>query len=249
MIAAGLVANGARVYISSRKDISELARYLTERGPGECICLGTLDVASEKSIESFTRLLSDAEPTGIDVLVNNAGTNWAEPVEEHSAKGWDKVYDVNTRGVFLMTKHMLPLMGRRRRGRIINIGSIDGIQIPILNTFAYSSGKAAVAHLTRVMAGKFGSEGRNVNVNCIAPGPFVSRMMRQTIAAVGGDKVLGQTTATGRIGDPLDMAGAVLFLCSRAGEFVNGALLTLDGGLVVMPKGAVHPNPTSLSKL
>ena len=75
MIAAGLVANGARVYISSRKDISELARYLTKRGPGECICLGTLDVASEKSIESFAKLLSDAEPTGIDVLVNNAGTN------------------------------------------------------------------------------------------------------------------------------------------------------------------------------
>ena len=147
MIAAGLVANGARVYISSRKDISELARYLTERGPGECICWGTLDVASEKSIESFTRLLSDAEPTGIDVLVNNAGTNWAEPVEEHSAKGWDKVYDVNTRGVFLMTKHMLPLMGRRRRGRIINIGSIAGKEA-YLKGNVYCATKAAVDSFT-----------------------------------------------------------------------------------------------------
>jgi len=252
MIAAGLVANGARVYISSRKDLSALAKHLNQRGPGECICFGRLDVSKEESIETFARLLRAAEPHGIDVLVNNAGTNWSEPIEEHSAKGWDKVYDVNTRGVFLTTKHLLPLMSsekRRRRARIINIGSIDGIQIPMLNTFAYSSGKAAVAHLTRVMAGKFGSEGRDVNVNCIAPGPFVSRMMRQTISAVGGDRVLGQTTATGRIGDPLYMAGAVLFLSSRAGEFVNGAILTLDGGLVVMPKGAIHPSPQSLSKL
>lgn len=254
MIAAGFAGNGAKVYIVSRKDCSPLATELTTRGPGQCIALQA-DVAKIDSLKALAVQLQELEgDKGISVMVNNAGTNWAQPVEDFSQKGWDKVYDVNTRAVFFGTQVMIPLLtaGSKATGRrsvIINIGSVEGLKTPLLNTFSYSSGKAAVIHLTKVMAGKFGSEGRPININCISPGPFVSRMMRATVEMSGGTEAMGAMTATGRIGSPLDMAGVAIYLSSQAGQFVNGTNIVVDGGSIVMPHGSTHPNPRPLAKL
>lgn len=248
MIAAGYVANGANVVIVSRKDCSDLATTLTQRGPGTCVALQA-DVAKDEDLESLKRSLEERCKQGIHVLFNNAGTNWAQPIDKHSLKGWDKVYAVNVRGVFAVTQALLSLLDlgakhSQRRSVVINIGSIESIFTPAHPTYSYSSGKAAVGHLTRVLAGSFGTAGRPINVNCIHPGPFVSRMMRATIASIG-EKTIGSTTAVGRIGSPEDMAGAALFLGSRAGEYVNGAQLVVDGGTVVMPHMGTHPSPGS----
>jgi len=254
MVAAGYCANGAKVYIVSRKDCSTLAAELTKRGPGQCIALQA-DVSDVDSLTALATQLQNLEgSSGVSVLVNNAGTNWAEPIDEYSAKGWDKVYAVNTRGVFFTTQALLPLLDAAakktgKRSAIINIGSTDALWTPTLDTFAYSSGKAAVVQLSKVMAGKFGAEGRPINVNCVCPGPFVSRMMRSTVDGAGGTKAMGAMTAVGRIGDPLDMAAVTLYLGSRAGEGVTGAIISVDGGATVMPRHASHPSPQALAKL
>ena len=190
---------------------------------------------------------------GIDILFNNAGTNWSESVSTYPMKGWDKVYAVNVRGVFNVTQKALPLLESaanttNRRSVVVNISSIEGISSPSHDTYAYSSGKAAVAHLTRVMAGRFGMEGKNVNVNAILPGPFVSRMMKHTLDTAGEETVAAMT-AVGQIGSPLDMAGVAIYFGSRAGEFVSGCRLVVDGGTTVMPSGFFHPSPQPLPKL
>lgn len=252
MMAAGFVAQGARVYIVSRKDCSPLAAELTARGPGRCAALRG-DVADDADIAALVAALDAQEPRGVHALINNAGTNFAAPIGEYPSAAWDKVYRVNTRGVFMLTQALLPALersaagpggagtdGRTLRACVVNIASIEALQTPAHPTFAYSTGKAAVRHLSRVLAGKFGMDGRRVNVNSICPGPFQSRMMRVTLETVGRETVAG-VTACGRIGNPQDMAGAALYLCSPAGQYVTGASLTVDGGAVAMPHMAMSP--------
>ena len=186
MIAAGFLANGAKVYISSRKaeTCDATAKRLQEEYGGECISLPA-DLSNLEGIESLVGQLSD---TSLDILVNNAGASWGEPIDEYSEKGWDKVMDTNVKGVFFLTQKLLPLL--RSSGtaedpsRVINIGSIDGIKTGLFDAFSYGPSKAALHHLTRVLAASLVKE--NIIVNAIAPGPFPTWMLSTGVGG-GGD--------------------------------------------------------------
>jgi len=234
MITAGFVANGATVFIVSRKDTSPFASKLTAAYPGKCFALRA-DLAKEEDVVRLSSELREACPDGkLHCLVNNSGTNWAEPIEEYSLKGWDKVYDLNVRSVFHVTQQLLPLLRasgtRSNPARVINISSIDSITQSALNTFAYSSGKAAVGHLSRVLAAKLADD--HITVNNILPGAFQSRMMRGTIAAAGEEN-MSRGIPLGRIGSTLDMAAVAVMLAGRGGQWMTGASITLDGGQVI----------------
>ena len=173
--------------------------------------------------------LAAKEPT-LHILVNNAGANWGAPLAEFPESGWDKVFDLNLKAVFFLTRDLLPQLERSGTpadpARVVNIGSIDGLHVPLLETYSYSSAKAALHHLTRVLARKLAPR---VTVNAIAPGPFESQMMKATLDRFRDS--LERTNPRGRIGEPEDMAGATLFLCSRAGAYVTGAVIPVDGGI------------------
>ena len=229
MIARGFVENGVKTYISARKAdacdaaAKELSAY------GTCISLPA-DLSKVDECKRVTKLLTDKEKQ-LDILVNNAGANWAEPIDQYGETGWDKVIDLNLKSVFFLTKELLPLL--RAAGtdadpaRVINIGSIDGLHVPGLETFAYSSSKAGVHHLTRVLALRLAGE--KINVNAVAPGPFESKMMAETLRVFGD--AIKQRCPRGRIGEPEDMAGVAIYLASRASAYVTGAVIPVDGGI------------------
>ena len=236
MIAAGFLANGAKVYISSRKaeTCDATAKRLQKEYGGECISLPA-DLSNLEGIESLVGQLSD---TSLDILVNNAGASWGEPIDEYSEKGWDKVMDTNVKGVFFLTQKLLPLL--RSSGtaedpsRVINIGSIDGIKTGLFDAFSYGPSKAALHHLTRVLAASLVKE--NIIVNAIAPGPFPTWMLSTGVGG-GGDldidwAAVGDSNPRGRVGTPEDIAGLAIFLCSRAGAYTVGETITCDGGAV-----------------
>ena len=236
MIAAGFLANGAKVYISSRKaeTCDATAKRLQEEYGGECISLPA-DLSNLEGIESLVGQLSD---TSLDILVNNAGASWGEPIDEYSEKGWDKVMDTNVKGVFFLTQKLLPLL--RSSGtaedpsRVINIGSIYGIKTGLFDAFSYGPSKAALHHLTRVLAASLVKE--NIIVNAIAPGPFPTWMLSTGVGG-GGDldidwAAVGDSNPRGRVGTPEDIAGLAIFLCSRAGAYTVGETITCDGGAV-----------------
>ncbi len=228
MIARGLVEAGARVYISSRKaDVCEsVSQELSQHG--SCAALPA-DLASRDDARRLVEALGERE-SRLDVLVNNAGANWGAPLEEFPEAGWDKVMDLNLRSIFFLTRDLLPLLRkeatREDPARVINIGSIDGITVPLLETYAYSASKAALHHMTAVLARKLAPD---ITVNAVAPGPFESKMMEATLEQFRDSLV--QTVPRRRIGEPEDMAGVVLFLASRAGAYTTGAVLPVDGGL------------------
>ena len=229
MIARGFVEAGAKVYISSRKAevCDQVAAELSRQGtcgslPADC------------STEAGARGLADAlarREAALHVLVNNAGANWGAPLAEYPDSAWDKVLALNVKGVFHLTRACLPLLERAARpgdpARVINIGSIDGLQVPVLETYAYSASKAAVHHLTRVLAHRLAAQ--NITVNAIAPGPFESKMMHETLERFR-DAIVA-SCPLGRIGEPEDMAGAAIYLASRAGAYLTGAVIPVDGGI------------------
>jgi NAD(P)-dependent dehydrogenase (short-subunit alcohol dehydrogenase family) len=231
MIARGYTESGARVYICSRKaDVcAEVAAELSK--VGTCIALPA-DLASVSGIAQLAAALGERE-TRLDILVNNAGANWAAPFAEYPESGWDKVIDLNLKAIFYLTQKMTPLLAaeatREAPARIINVASIDGIVVPRLETYAYSASKAAVIHMTRVLAAKLASQ--HITVNAVAPGPFQSRMMRETLARFGDG--IAEQNPLGRIGTPEDIAGVALFLASRAGAYVTGATIPVDGGIAM----------------
>lgn len=240
MIAAGFLANGARVFISSRKaDVCDATatRLAGEHG-GECVSLPA-DLATLDGIDALTAALRERTET-LDVLVNNAGASWGASVEEFPEVGWDKVMDTNVKGVFFLTQRLLPLLEAAGTpddpARVINIGSVDGIKTPSFDTWSYGPSKAALHALTRQMGARFMK--RNILANAIAPGPFPTWML-STGVGTGGDvegtdwEAMGRTMPRGRIGTPEDIAGTAIFLASRAGAFTVGEVLTCDGGLVV----------------
>jgi len=233
MIAGGFAANGATVYIVSRKDCSPYAEQLTKKGPGKAIAISA-DLTKQDHVDMVVSEISKGGK--LHVLVNNAGANWAQPLENFDISGWNKTNDLNVTAVFNMVKCTVKLLKATATpsdpARIINIASIDALTTPMLDTFAYSTGKAAVIHMTEVLAGRL--IGDNVTVNSVCPGPFQSRMMRATIAAVGDS--IGANSVGQRIGSTDDMAGTCLFLASRAGAWMTGAKLVLDGGHVVRPR-------------
>jgi NAD(P)-dependent dehydrogenase (short-subunit alcohol dehydrogenase family) len=229
MIARGFVEAGAKVYISSRKaDVCDRVAAELSRA-GTCV-----SVPADLSTEGGARQLADAvtaRERALHILVNNAGTNWGAPLGEYPDAAWDKVLATNVKSVFHLTRAFLPLLEKAVRpgdpARVINIGSIDGLQVPTLETYAYSSSKAAVHHLTRVLAHRLASSG--ITVNAIAPGPFESKMMHETLERFR-DVIVG-SCPLGRIGEPEDMAGTAIYLASRAGAYLTGAVIPVDGGI------------------
>jgi len=240
MIAAGFLANGAKVYISSRKaDVCDAtAARLSEEYGGECISLPA-DVSDLAGVDALAAAVAERE-SRLDVLVNNAGASWGAPIAEFPEIGWDKVMDTNVKGVFFLTQKLLPLLEAGATAedpsRVINIGSIDGMKTPAFDTVSYGPSKAAVHALTRQLASKLVR--RHILVNAIAPGPYPTWML-STGVGTGGDvegtdwDALGRTMGRGRIGTPEDIAGLALFLSSRAGAFTVGEVITSDGGIVV----------------
>jgi NAD(P)-dependent dehydrogenase (short-subunit alcohol dehydrogenase family) len=229
MIAEGFVRAGARTYITSRKaDVCEAeARRLSEKGT--CIALpGSLE--SLAGCEAVATAFREREST-LDVLVNNAGANWGAPIAEYPDEAWDKVLELNVKSVFHLTRALLPQLEAAASAddpaRVINIGSIDGLRAPEMDTFAYSSSKAAVHHLSRVLAQKLAP--KRITVNAVAPGPFESKMMAATLEAFHDHIV--QSCPLKRIGAPDDMAGIALYLASKAGSYVTGTVIPVDGGM------------------
>jgi NAD(P)-dependent dehydrogenase (short-subunit alcohol dehydrogenase family) len=228
MIARGFVDAGARVYISSRKaDVcDQVAAELSRRG--SCTSLPA-DLGTESGARQLAEALAAREPA-VHILVNNAGANWGASLAEYPDTAWDKVLALNLKSIFHLTRALLPRLERAAEpgdpARVINIGSIDGLQAPVLETYAYSSSKAAVHHLTRVLAHKLAPR---ITVNAIAPGPFESKMMHETLERFR-DAIVS-SCPLGRIGEPEDMAGAAIYLASRAGAYLTGAVIPVDGGI------------------
>jgi NAD(P)-dependent dehydrogenase (short-subunit alcohol dehydrogenase family) len=229
MIAQGFVENGVRTYICSRKQdaCTEAEKALAKLG--ECIAIPA-DLATAEGRALVVREISSRE-SGLHILVNNAGANWGAELDEFPEAGWDKVMDLNLKSIFFLTRDLLPLMRKVAThadpARVINIGSIDAIQVPMLETYSYSSSKAAVHQLTRHLARQLGR--KHITVNAIAPGPFESKMMAETLRNFGSE--IAKSSPLNRIGRPDDMAGAAIFLSSRAGAYVTGAVLPVDGGI------------------
>jgi NAD(P)-dependent dehydrogenase (short-subunit alcohol dehydrogenase family) len=229
MIARGYVEAGARVYISSRKAevCDEVAEELGKLGT--CISLPA-DLSREDEIERLAAEVTEREPK-LGILVNNAGATWGAPLAEYPGDAWDKVMTLNAKSPFLLTRALVPVLEAAGTpddpARVINIGSIDGIQVPILETYAYSTSKAAIHQLTRHLARQLGP--RNITVNAVAPGPFESKMMAATLRDFGDS--IARSSPLGRIGRPDDMAGVAIYLASRAGAYVTGAVIPVDGGI------------------
>lgn len=228
MIATGYVENGATVYVSSRKAqvCQQIADKLSERGT--CIALPA-DVSTVEGIKGLAAELAAREQR-LDILVNNAGATWGADIDDYPESGWDKVVDLNMKSVFFMTQTLLPMLRAAATAeapsRVINIASINGINPPFLDTYAYSSSKAGCIMLTRHLAKRLAAE--NILVNAIAPGPFPSQMMAATLAE-RGDEVVAEVPR-GRIGQPEDIAGVAIFLASRASAYTTGATIPCDGG-------------------
>jgi NAD(P)-dependent dehydrogenase (short-subunit alcohol dehydrogenase family) len=229
MIARGLLEAGASVYVSSRKaEAGEAAvRELSAHGRVASI---PADLSREDECLRLAAEIAGREER-LHILVNNAGATWGAPLAEFPAAGWDKVVDLNLKAPFFLTRALLPQLEAAASdddpARVINVGSIDGIHVPILPVYSYAASKAGIHQLTRMLARELGP--RRVTVNAIAPGPFESKMMAATLDAFG--EQIAASAPLGRIGRPDDMAGAAVFLASRAGAYVTGAILPVDGGI------------------
>ena len=244
MIAAGFLANGVTVYISSRKaDVcNATAERLQNEYGGTCVSIPA-DLSNLEGIAHLTGALKERTDS-VDILVNNAGASWGAKLEEFPENGWDKVMDTNVKGVFFLTQQLLPLLEKNATpedpSRVINIGSIDGLSSPTWDTFSYSTSKAAVHHLTRHLATHLVR--RNIVCNAIAPGPYPTWML-STGVGTGGDvegtdwDLVGRGNPRGRVGTPEDIAGLCIFLSSRAGAYTVGEVITTDGGQLVAGRG------------
>eukprot|EP01027_Heterolobosea_sp_BB2_P004898 GEZU01007529.1.p1 GENE.GEZU01007529.1~~GEZU01007529.1.p1 ORF type:complete len:268 (+),score=75.28 GEZU01007529.1:20-823(+) len=238
MIAAGFVSAGNKVYICGRdekqtnKAADELNKKAAELSSGGMCVPIQANIATEAECIRVSNYIKERE-SSLHVLVNNAGCNWGETFETYPASAWDKVLDLNVKSIFYLTRACTPLLEKAASegdpARVINIGSIDGIRVPALETYAYSTSKAAVHQLTRVLAAKLAA--KNITVNAIAAGPFPSKMMNATLSRFKKEIIAG--VPLGRIGEPEDVAGLSLFLSSRGGSYITGAIIPLEGGILV----------------
>jgi NAD(P)-dependent dehydrogenase (short-subunit alcohol dehydrogenase family) len=230
MIAEGFVRNGVRTYITARKaeacdaTAAELSQF------GECISIPA-DLSAKEEVDRLAGEIAGRE-NALHILVNNAGATWGAPIDEFPEAGFDKVLDINVKAPFLLTQALLPQIRAAASaddpGRVIMVGSVDGLKVPLTDSFSYSASKAGIHHMARHIAHRVNRD--HITVNCIAPGPFDSKMMAfalddpETRAAIAGSNPLG------RVGRPEDMAGVAIFLSSRAGSYLTGAVIPVDGG-------------------
>ena len=235
MIAEGFLRHGAaKVYISARKAeaCDRTAAELSSLGP--CVSLPA-DLSTVAGAQALAAAFGAREPR-LHILVNNAGAAWGAAFDEFPESGWDKVMDLNVKSLFFLTKALAkPLRAaasHARPAKVINIASIDGIFVNPGETYSYAASKAAVIHLTRRMATKLIKD--NINVTAIAPGAFASDMNR---AARDQSDELAKRIPSRRIGTEEDMAGIAIYLASRAGDYVVGNTIAVDGGVVYANAG------------
>ncbi len=231
MIARGLVQAGARVVIASRKadDLEAAAAELREYGDCEAI---PADLSTPEGAQALAEAVRTKWPA-LHILVNNSGATWGAPLEDFPASGWDRVIHTNLEGIFHLTVALLPALraaaDAEDPARVINIGSVDGIRVPLAENYSYSASKAAVHMLTRHLARRLAGE--HITVNAIAPGPFDSKMMAFMLDTPEKRAEVERMVPLGRIGRPDDAAGLALFLASRAGSYLTGTVIPLDGGI------------------
>jgi NAD(P)-dependent dehydrogenase (short-subunit alcohol dehydrogenase family) len=231
MIARGLVQAGARVVVSSRKaeEVEAAARGLAQIG--ECVAIPG-DISRPEGAAALAAAVR-SQFEALDILVNNAGAVWGAPLEDFPPVGWDKVVHTNVEGIFNLTVALLPALRAAADAddpaRVINVGSIDGLRAPSVENYSYSASKAAVHMLTRHLAKRLASE--QITVNAIAPGPFESKMMAFALDDPETRQAIEREVPLGRIGRDDDVAGLALFLASRAGAYMTGTVIPLDGGI------------------
>lgn len=229
MIAEGFLRAGARVYISARKAEACDATARELSAIGRCVSLPA-DVSTLDGVQQLVAAYRQHEPT-LDILVNNAGAAWGAPFAEFPESGWDKVVDLNMKAPFFLTQALTPLLkaaATEHLAKVIHIASIDGLSVNPWDTYSYAASKAGLIHLTKRMALQLAPE--RIVVSAIAPGPFASSMNKD---ARDHEAAVAARVPLGRIGNPDDMAGAAVFLASRAGDYVVGSTLVLDGGVAL----------------
>lgn len=238
IMAEALLRGGATVAIASRKQArcDEALAYLSAFGECHALAADMTQAGDRQRLCAWLSALFGANngwPGGLSILVNNAGANWGARIDEYPDEAFAKVMDTNVNAVFSLTRDLLPLLAMAASpqdpARVVNIGSMDGLQVPIVQrvpTFAYSASKAALHHLTRTLAVDLGP--RHITVNAIAPGFFQSRMTDYVLKEFGDD--IAAESPMRRAGQPDEIAGALLYLVSRAGSYTNGAVLPVDGG-------------------
>ncbi len=229
MIATGFVNMGVKTYVTSRK--AGACDAIKEKLGCEA---APFDLSTMDGVEGFAEYVAEREEK-IDILVNNAGALWAEPLELYTEEGWDRTIDLNVKSVFFLTQKLLPQLRAAvsvtGRGRVINIGSVEGLTTPAWDNYAYPISKAAVHQMTKVLANRLAKD--KITVNAIAPGPFESKMTAFVLANDAGKAAVGAAMPLGRIGMPDDMVGLSAFLASRASDYITGAVIPLDGGFVI----------------
>lgn len=236
MAATGLAMAGATVLIASRKgeDCVATAQQINEILPPEAgnVIGFAGDVGNEEGIDRLVMDVNEKTET-LDILINNAGVTWGAPIDEFPYGAWAKIMDVNVAGLFTLTQRLLPMLRESAKqgdpARVINLGSVMGSAAIGDGAYSYSASKAAVHHLTRILAKELAHE--QITVNAVAPGPFQSKMTAFATSSEEQAKKVGRGVPLGRIGAPDDVAGTMVFLSSAAGAYVTGAIIPLDGGI------------------
>lgn len=239
MAATALKEAGANVLIASRKgeDCERVAEELNKSAGGGNAGGFAGDVGTEEGISALVKAVESRTGT-LDILINNAGVSWGEPLGTFPYMAWAKVLDVNLTGVFHLTQQLLPMLEKSASkddpSRVINLGSVMGHAAIGDGAYSYSASKAAVHHLTRILARELAE--KHITFNAFAPGPFQSKMTAFATATDEQAERVGKGVPLGRIGSPDDIAGATLYLCGRGGSYITGAVLPLDGGIHVNPE-------------
>jgi NAD(P)-dependent dehydrogenase (short-subunit alcohol dehydrogenase family) len=231
-IATGFVRAGARVYICARNMTECEASAAALRALGDCVPIQA-DLSTVAGCRALAELVAESE-TRVDVLVNNAGAIWFDDVANYPESEWDAVMNVNLKATFFLTQALLPLLTRsaapKDPARVINVGSIRGYIVPSRPSFAYTASKGAVHQLSRHLAAQLAPAG--ITVNVLAPGLYETRMRRPD-ASDAAESTVSTPIPLGRFADAEDVAGAAIFLASRAGSYLTGTVIPVDGGVGV----------------